>query len=103
MKAIVFAAFAAILFISAGSLRAEAPDLETGVLIKDGSSNLSVNYHSSACVVDWNNDGRKDLVVGQFYYGYIWLFLNTGTDINPLFNGGTLINSNGSPITTTYG
>jgi len=103
MKTIAIAAAAALLFLGAGALRADAPDLEPGVLIKDGTGNLSVNYHSSACVVDWNNDGCKDLVVGQFYYGNIWLFPNTGTDINPVFDGGSLINSNGAPITTTYG
>ena len=44
----------------------------------------------------------KDLVVGQFTYGYIWLYLNQGTNLNPVFNGGSKIESNGSPITTSY-
>jgi len=37
--------------------------------------------------VDWNNDGRKDLVVGV-PYGHVQIYLNTGTDAAPLFNDG---------------
>ena len=103
MKTFAIAAAATLAFLCASPLRAGAPELDAGVLIKDGTGNLSVNYHSSACVVDWNNDGRKDLVVGQFYYGHIWLFLNAGTDINPVFDGGSMIESLGAPIVVTYG
>ncbi len=103
MKKTAAATAVVFLFLCAGGLRADVPDLEAGVLIQDGTEPLEVNLHSSCTVVDWNNDGKKDLVVGQFYYGNIWLFLNQGTDANPVFNGGSLIQSNGSPITTTYG
>jgi len=94
---------AVLLFLSAGAVRADMPLLEAGVYVYDGSKPLEVDRHSSPCVVDWNNDGRKDLVIGQFGYGYIWLFLNQGTDLNPVFNGGTLIESNGTPIMANYG
>jgi len=98
---LVVAAF--VLFMSAGTLHADAPPLETGMMIQDGPSPLSVDRHSSPCIVDWNNDGRKDVVISQFYYGYVWLFLNQGTDLNPVFSGGSQIKSSGSTITTSYG
>ncbi len=41
--------------------------------------------------------------VGQFTAGYIWLYLNQGTNLNPVFIGGSKIESNGTPITTSYG
>jgi len=102
MKVFVLAA-AALLFMGGGGLLAAPPDLEAGVLIYDGAAPLSVNYHSSVTIVDWNNDGKKDLVVGQFYYGNVWLFLNQGTNSAPLFDGGSLIESGGTEITTSYG
>jgi hypothetical protein len=103
MRIRVLTAAGVLLFLCAGVLRAQAPDLKKAVKIMDGSVPLEVQYCSAPTVADWNNDGAKDLVVGQFTSGYIWLFLNQGTDLNPVFNGGARIESNGSPITTSYG
>ncbi|MHC4942992.1 MAG: hypothetical protein ACYTG7_08240 [Planctomycetota bacterium] len=91
-----------VLFL-AGTMQAAEPELEEGVFIQDGGSDLLVDWCSVPCVVDWNNDGAKDLLVGQFVNGWIWLFLNEGTDLNPLFNGGSLVESNGSPIKADAG
>lgn len=102
MRRTTILAAGALFILSAGVLWAEVPDLKAGVNIKDGINDLEVTYCSVPTAVDWNNDGAKDLVVGQFTNGYIWLYLNTGTDLNPEFNGGSLIQSNGSPITTSY-
>jgi hypothetical protein len=41
-------------------------------------------------VVRWDGDGRKDLLVG-LADGRIKIYLNTGTDDNPTFDGGTLL------------
>jgi hypothetical protein len=48
-------------------------------------------------VVDWNNDNKKDLVVGDGN-GNLHLFINTGTDDSPTFGSSTLIEANGVPI-----
>jgi len=45
--------------------------------------------------VDWDNDGRKDLVLGG-YYGNIKVYLNTGTDAAPLFDGFSYVTVNGT-------
>ena len=104
MKPIVAAAAAATLFLlCAGPLSAAPPELASPVYIYDGAGPISVDYMSSPAVADWNNDGRKDLLVSEFTGGKVWLFLNQGTDLNPVFNGGTYVESNGTPITTTYG
>ena len=94
-------AFLAFLLI-AGDLKADVPDLKNSVKLESSGSPIALTTPYPT-VVDWNNDGSKDLVVGQFYYGNIYLFLNEGTDLNPVFGTGTMIESNGSPITTTYG
>jgi hypothetical protein len=87
----------------AGTVAHALPVLEPGVYIQNGGTNLQVSYCSAPTVVDWNNDGRKDLVVGQFTSGNVWRFLNVGTDANPVFNGGSLIQCAGTNIATTYG
>ncbi|MDT8442738.1 MAG: PEGA domain-containing protein [Desulfuromonadales bacterium] len=45
-------------------------------------------------VADWNNDGKKDLIVGQVD-GAVKLYLNTGTEADPEFDGGDFLVSTG--------
>ena len=86
----------------ASLILAEVPALEEGIEILDDALPLNKGPYSVPAVCDWNNDGAKDLVVGQWNEGYIYLFLNQGTDLNPLFNDGILIEAGGVPITTTH-
>jgi hypothetical protein len=41
-------------------------------------------------VVDWDGDGRKDLLVG-LADGTVKVYLNNNTDLDPRFDGGTLL------------
>jgi hypothetical protein len=50
--------------------------------------------------VDWNNDGKKDLLSGDGE-GQVWLFLNTGTDEAPELAEGVLVQADGKPIVGT--
>ena len=43
-------------------------------------------------VCDWNNDGKKDLLVADGR-GYLWLHLNEGTDADPVLAAGTRISA----------
>jgi len=54
--------------------------------------------HLVPCVTDWNSDGKKDLVVGQFSSGAIRLYLNQGTDAEPVFEGFSMLHADGRPI-----
>jgi hypothetical protein len=92
-----------MLILFTGSIRADMPEIEPAVKIQDGVADLKVNLYSSPAWTDWNNDGAKDLVVGQIMYGYVWLYLNQGTNLNPVFNGGGQIQSGGVPISVTWG
>ena len=85
------------------SAHAAAPELAAGQPVADGGDVLAVGRFSAPEVVDWNNDGRLDLVVGQYNSGNINLFLNTTTSSLPRFDGGSYIESDGAPITTSYG
>ncbi|MBC8875401.1 MAG: hypothetical protein H8E44_38745 [Planctomycetes bacterium] len=54
--------------------------------------------HLVPCVSDWNSDGKKDLLVGQFKSGAIRLYLNQGTDTEPVFQDFSMLNAGGKPI-----
>jgi len=97
--AIVFCVLLACVY----PVSAATPDLAAGVYINDGAAPLMVGLHSAPTVTDWNNDGLKDLVVGCFSNGYVTVFINQGSDTNPLFDGGGLLQSGGTDITTSYG
>jgi DNA-binding beta-propeller fold protein YncE len=48
-------------------------------------------------VADWDNDGRKDLLVGAAD-GTVLLYLNTGSEDAPSFGAGALLQAGGTPI-----
>jgi len=48
--------------------------------------------------VDWDNDGKKDLIAGDTQ-GNVWLFLNIGTKEQPELAEGKRVEANGKPIT----
>lgn len=89
IKTIAFASLLGLL--TAGQLPADPPDLEKEVRIMDSSGDINVVSDATATVADWNNDGRKDLVVGCYATAYIWIYLNEGSDINPVFTVGTYL------------
>ncbi len=88
--------------IPAAGVAAE-PVLQPGVDIQDGAGPMTVLVMSAPTVVDWNNNGKKDLVLGHFSQGWIRVFLNQGTDENPVFDGGFLVQSDGVDISTSFG
>lgn len=72
---------------------------EAGFKIAAGGKPIDVEIgHLVPDVVDWNNDGKKDLVVGQFKEGAIRLYLNEGTDSKPVFGEFSLLAAGGKPI-----
>jgi hypothetical protein len=84
------------------------PQIDPGVLVQNGGSPLAVEYaygFTAPCVADWDGDGKKDLLIGQFYQGKISFFRNQGTDAAPVFNqtGFNFLQAAGSTIQTTYG
>lgn len=64
------------------------PNFDGGNFLQVGSIgskvNIDVGYRATPCVVDWNSDGKKDLVIGALD-GKIHIFINEGTDTAPDF------------------
>ncbi len=64
---------------------------------------IDVVYYGSPCVVDWDGDGLKDLITGQFYYGNIRFYQNEGTNESPVFNSFSYLEADGTTIAMAYG
>lgn len=86
------------LIVTAGSGAAE-PTFHTGVKLEAGGEPIDVKVgHLVPCVADWNGDGNKDLLVGQFSQGSIQLYLNEGSHEKPVFSTGKIMEAAGKPI-----
>jgi len=101
-KLILFFLFSVVLIIYAQT----TPDFEDGVFIQANGTDLVIGdgtADTAPCVTDWNNDGLKDLLVGQNDFGKIRLYLNSGTNSSPVFTNYTFIQADGNDITLPYG
>ncbi len=58
---------------------------------------MNVGANSEPDVFDWNDDGKKDLVIGDQSYE-IRLYLNQGSDVSPEFGDYSTIAAGGSQI-----
>jgi len=65
---------------------------------------IKVPGYSSPSFEDWNNDGLKDLIVGEGgsgALGMIRVYLNVGTELEPAFGDFFYVQSNGKDLTFT--
>jgi len=82
---------------------AQMPVFHGPYRIADGGLPIDVGWYGAPTMFDWDGDGAKDMIVGQYEYGYMRFYHNTGTDTNPTFNGFTYLSASGSQITLPYG
>lgn len=71
--------------------------------IQANGFDIDVSYNSNPDVVDWNEDGKKDVIVGEHdpvapNSGTIRLYLNSGTNAAPVFNDYTMLEAGGNQI-----
>jgi hypothetical protein len=79
---------------------AQAPSFSSASRIMDGSSPL-YDYKAEPYVVDWDGDGKKDLLVGGDD-GQVRFYQNKGTDASPSFRGFELLQADGQILTVPY-
>lgn len=77
------------------------PTFETPTWLQDGASNLTTGNEASPAVVDWDRDGKKDLLCGN-YNGNVYFWKNVGTDENPQFNGKVYLKADGVNLDVVY-
>jgi hypothetical protein len=101
---LVLSIFHSLAFTQDGSnLSAPAFGELSHIRADDDDLHFPGNYTTVPCVADWNGDGKKDLLVGVFFSGYIYLFLNSGTNSNPVLTAGSLMQADGAVISVPYG
>ena len=78
--------------------------LQEGVKLQADGKDIDVKIgHLVPTVVDFNGDGKKDLIVGQFSGGKIRLYVNQGTDSKPVFKDFTYLEAGARPINLAAG
>jgi hypothetical protein len=84
----------------------ENPTFDGGAFLQVGEPGskefIDVGNRATPSAVDWNNDGRKDLVVGA-YDARIHIFINEGTDTKPDFFATTFAQAYPSYLTVLGG
>ena len=73
------------------------PILHNAGRIKANSTDIDVGNLSVPDVNDWDEDGRKDLIIGCDA-GNVYVYLNTGTNAAPAFQSSFKIQANGTNI-----
>lgn len=71
------------LYLNLGS--EELPDFDVFFDLAANGSAIQVSGNATPFVADWNNDGKKDLLVGESS-GMARLYLNSGSDDLPVFD-----------------
>ena len=67
--------------------------------VRASGTKIDVGNNSNPDVVDWDEDGKKDLIIGsESGTGTVRLYLNQGTNANPVFTTFSYIYCGGSPI-----
>lgn len=66
-----------------------APELSSPVRIEAAGKPIDTEVgHAAPFVGDFDGDGTRDLLVGQFGGGLLWVFKNIGTDDRPQLAAG---------------
>ena len=77
------------------------PEFDGGTILLVGPAgskvDIDVGDRATPSVVDWNNDGTKDLAIGA-YDGRIHLFINAGSDTAPDFPSETFALDGGAEL-----
>jgi hypothetical protein len=98
-KVMVIAAVCILAATAPGiALRFSGPEM-----INDAGVPIDVGYYGAPVMFDWNNDGAKDLVCGQFDQGKIRFYPNLGPDTAPDFNGYSFLAADGGDIVLPSG
>jgi hypothetical protein len=84
----------------------EAPVFDAGTFLQVGppgtKTNIDVGSRATTTVLDWDNDGQRDLVVGALD-GRMHLFINEGTNTSPDFLVDTIVQQDGSALLVPSG
>lgn len=79
----------------------ESPEFDGGTFLQVGAPgskvDIDVGSRATSTTIDWNNDAKKDLVVGALD-GYVRFFINEGTDTAPDFLAQQFVQNSGGNL-----
>lgn len=76
------------IFLNTGS--DAIPSFDSQSYLQVGGSDFQASQQAMPEIVDWNNDGKKDVLCGEIN-GKVYLLINTGTDASPVFSSSTFV------------
>lgn len=84
---------------------AQTPVFDPPVYVQANGVNINVGYggNASPFVIDWDGDGKQDLLLGQFDLGKVRFYTNIGTHYNPTFSDFVYLQAGGVDISVSYG
>jgi len=83
---------------------AQTPDYEYPFMVMSGGSPITLSVgHANPLVTDWNGDGLKDLMVGQYSGGKIRYYQNNDSNDSPVFDGFSYLQADGNDISLSSG
>ena len=81
-----------------------APGLAKGIKLEAAGKPIDVEIgHAAPYFVDFDGDGVKDLLVGQFGSGKLRIYKNVGSNSQPKFDKFTFFQADGADATVPSG
>jgi hypothetical protein len=83
----------------------QTPVFDDPVTVDAHGVPINVGYggNASPFVVDWDGDGKQDLLLGQYSGGNVRFYPNIGTNFAPVFGDFEYLRADGSNISVSYG
>ena len=92
----------ALVFVPSATM-ASIPRFAPRELVQSAGVPIDVGAYGSPLMFDWDQDGKKDVLMGTFAPGYIKFYRNVGTDSLPEFNGFEFLFAGGDTIVLPSG
>ncbi|MCL5280092.1 MAG: hypothetical protein M1376_09315 [Planctomycetes bacterium] len=94
----------ALMSLNASNAPALGDNLAPPVRIEAAGKPIDTEVgHAAPFVYDWDGDGVKDLLVGQFGGGILTIYRNEGTDTQPKLAAGVRFQAGGKDGTVPSG
>jgi len=72
-------------------------------LLTSSGARIDVGGYAAPMMADWDGDGLQDLLVGQFDFGRIRYYSNTGVPGSPQFEGFQYLLDGAEYLSVPYG